>query len=96
MSKFDLTVENVVAMAAAKDEKGSPLHRADFASEFGTWLPEKGNTAESLKGWCRERIQLYQKWIANLQVLAKDCTYQSVSNLSDEELKAILAARAAN
>lgn len=96
MSKFDLTVENVVAMAAAKDEKGSPLHRADFASEFGTWLPEKGNTAESLKGWCGERIKLYQKWIANLTILAKDCTIQSVQNLSTEELQAILAARAAD
>lgn len=91
MKKEEISVANVIAVATSK---GKDV-RAALYEDFGSWLPEKGNTPETLKGWCGERMKLYQKWMENLKVLAKDCSIQSASNLSDEELQAILDARKA-
>lgn len=95
MKNFANTVENVVAMATAKNEKGFSANRGELACAYGIWTSEKSEelTPEALKGWARKRIALYRGWIANLEELMKDCDKLSFAKLSTAEIEALLEAR---
>ena len=95
MATFINTVENVIAMATAKDAEGKPLHRGELASAFGIWTSEKREdlTPEALKGWARKRISFYRGWISNLEELMRDCDKLSFAKLSTAEIEELLKAR---
>lgn len=63
------------------------------ASEyFGTWYKTNA-TLSDVVGWCKERIAIYERYIANLKTVMATSTTRMCEAMSNEELEAILANR---